>query len=67
MLTSLEPCFTLDSDSWEHYENQIMFRQSVYHKTVKVIIKMVDKHLKPFTNATLHYIFGETALGYRYV
>lgn len=67
VVTPLDPCFSLDSDSWEHHLDGIRLDRSVYHKTAKVVVKMVDKHLQPISNASLHYILGETAFGHRFI
>ena len=67
VVTPLDPCFTVDSDLQQSEdENSIKIdHHSVYHDTVRVKIKMVNKHMKPFTNATLNYVLGETAFGHR--
>ena len=66
MVTPLDPCFSVDStDLKQSEDNSIKVEHSVYHDTVMVKIKMVNKRMKPFTNATLHYVLGETAFGHR--
>ena len=67
VVTPLDPCFTIDSELQQSEdENSIKIdHHSVYHDTVRVKIKMVNKHMKPFTNATLNYVLGETAFGHR--
>ena len=64
VVTPLDPCFTVDSDL-KQSEESIKIDHSVYHDTVMVKIKMVNKHTKPFTNATLNFVLGETAFGHR--
>lgn len=65
VLTPLSTCFNVDSNSLE--DNGILVKHSVFHRTAKVTVKMVDRHNRPFTNASLDYVLAETAFGHNLI